>query len=361
MSDVFELHEFFVEGRRKGASHVLLHISEPAIGEHAKGYFFGLCEIRNGTIEQIEYLQEMIDEIESSYYTLEQNERTHPFETVLEHVNKRSHHILGNAHTQIDCFLGVIQGDHLLFAIHGTPLAYILYEKKSGWKSIHLIEQQQAASSVHEATQLFSTITEGSLATGDFLFVGTPDVAEHFSFDRLQKIISSRSTQASVDHIQRVLEQLRSDDSFGGILFHKPKKEQVRKTGKQLKTTQNRGSAASLQSLAEKQRKTTETLSPPLAQKTKQVVSSVFSKEQKHHPPGSSMESNFRPRQERYKQKESLGNTILVSAGKAIVFGLIGIGTLLKKLGLMLFRLFTILFLLTTNYGRQRQQVVNEM
>lgn len=361
MNDVFELHEFFVEGRRKGESHVLLHISEPAIGEQQKGYFFALCEIRHGSIAQIEHLQQMIDEVETGYYTLPVQATPHPFETVLDTINKRSHHILGeNPRSEIDCFLGVIQKETLLFAIHGNPVAHILYKKKDRWKHIDLLQQHEEHTT---EPQLFSTITEGTLATGDYLFISTQEVTNHFSFDRIQKIIGNRNTESSALHIERVLEQLRSDSSFGGILFHRPKKEEIRKTGKQLKTMEA-GSAASLQSLADQQRHTAETLSPPLAKKTKQMMSAMLSKKDQEpmSAPRPSIESNFRPRQQRKtKQHDPLGHIILVGAGKGIVFGLVGMVTLLKNILYLFSRFFVLLFLLITNYGRQRQQVISEI
>jgi hypothetical protein len=360
MSDTFELHEFFVEGRRKGISHVLLHISEPAIGEKTKGSFFGLCEIRNGTIEQIEYLQQMIDDIETGYYKLDQKGETHPFETILEQVNKRGHHILGDSRTKVDCFLGVIQEHTLIFAIHGQPLAHILYKRKDGWKDIDLIDQQEEHPT-NKTKQLFSTITEGNLAVNDHFFITTPGIKEHFSFDRLKKIISSRSTEASALHIEKILQRLNSDDSFGGILFHRPEKKQVLNINKKQKTKKV-GSAQSLQSLADKQRKTAETLSPPLGTKTKQVVAAVFSKEKKQYPPGTSMEHNYRPRPKKPKQQdESLTNTILITAGKALVAGIIGLFVIIKKTATLLVHLFTMIFILATNYGKQRQQVLNEI
>jgi len=102
---MLELHEFFVEGGDQDKSHVLLHITEPSTPEEEeKGYFFAVAEINNGTIEQIEHLQQMIDDLESGYYETDDEEdstsakatadKKNAFEISLEYINRRGHHIL---------------------------------------------------------------------------------------------------------------------------------------------------------------------------------------------------------------------------------------------------------------------------
>ncbi len=69
MDHLLEINEFFVEGKDHKKSHVLLHIAEPVSRrEKERGYFFVVAEINDGYEEQIEYLQQIIDDIEHDYY-----------------------------------------------------------------------------------------------------------------------------------------------------------------------------------------------------------------------------------------------------------------------------------------------------
>ena len=138
MSDVLELHEFFVEGGDRDKSHVLLHITEPSGQKDLdKGYFFVLAEIENGHIEQIKELQQLIDDLESGYYETEDDQEKSAFELTLEYINRRSHKLLEYENSNLNCLVGVLQGKHLSFAYHGQPNINLYFKHGNSTETIN--------------------------------------------------------------------------------------------------------------------------------------------------------------------------------------------------------------------------------
>ena len=99
-----EIQEFFVEGSDQRASHVLLHITEPNTpAEFAKGYFFALAEMKNGTMAHIEQLQRIIDDLEAGFYT-DHGDTQNDIETLFALINRRSHKLLSGDDFSLQAF-----------------------------------------------------------------------------------------------------------------------------------------------------------------------------------------------------------------------------------------------------------------
>lgn len=352
MKAFLDIQEFFVEGPRlEGSSHVLLHVSEPDRENEEQGYFFALCEMDGAEREHITALQEMIDQIETGYYESDFEGDTHPFETTVTAMNGHMNPILTSESLRMHCFVGVMTPEHIIFATHGTPRGYVMYPKKDGYKMIHLIKEQPDA----PEEQLFSSVTQGPLSPNDIVCILTPRVLQHITPSRIQTICTSRSVQDSATYIQQLLTQLRTGNSFGGIIFSPQlppdptilvhKKQQAR----------HLGSEASLNSLLQTQQETADTLAPQIATKTKKLMSNVMGPQQSEKP------SSMRSKRSSRSEDESVINAILIGTGKAVIFLLRISLFCVKKIGMFLFRFVSMLFLFTTNYGKQRQQVIAEV
>ncbi|MFA4830764.1 MAG: hypothetical protein WC862_04815 [Patescibacteria group bacterium] len=382
--DILELHEFFVEGKDQKNSHVLLHITEPSTPEEQKkGYFFAVAEIENGSIEIIERVQQMIDDLESGYYETSDEGGTEALEITLEYINRRSHHLLEYKKSHIHCLVGAIRENEISFAYHGDIKAFVLYKSKQGYTKINLIEEKNEEQDKSPKKQLFSEFMQGNIQAEDYFFVSTPYVYEYLSDDRLQKIITSRSTRQSVNHIQKVLANLRSGKSFGGILFRLIQKNQLPKTGR-MPSHLKRGSADSLNKLINAQHDTDETLHPPLFSNTSKVIKSYFSgkSEEEEEPKEEEQknkrkinkvislpnqqdlknETNYRPRTEQKRaEKERLASVILIGLGKTLF--MIGqfLFLIIKRIIIILKDIFIVLFIIITDKAGQRQAVINQI
>lgn len=369
MADILEIHEFFVEGSNQEHSHVLLHITEPGTPEErAKGYFFALAEINNGPLEQIEHLQQMIDDLESGYYESDDQPGKNAFEITLEYLNRRGHHILQYKNAVTNCIVGVLRGKDLYFAQHGYPHAALFYQGKEG------LEQMGVTSGESDPTagQLFPSVMQGQLNIGDYFYVATPHVIDYFTFDRVAKIFQTRNTRQSATHIQKVLGDLGSELSFGGIIFHFPTSTDMPKTGKRPIQSDD-GSAASLQKLASQEKTTEEIMQSSVvsnlnkkwhawraiqAEKAKKKAlnsaqekrKKELTKNQKGH-----IETNFRPRED---GKEPIVGMALITFGRALVWCMAASWRLLKKTTIFAGKFIIALILLITNKDGKRQDVL---
>lgn len=343
MKTYLELQEFFIEGKAKDRSHVLLHITEPSTpAEFRVGYFFALAEIIDGDISQIEHVQTLIDDLESGVYETDQSPHKSSFETTLEYLNRRGHHILDFDGT-CSILTGVIHGNDISFSYHGTPLALLMYQQKQGWGILDILEHETPSE-----TQLFSAVMQGSMNTGDTFFVGTPRVASIFSNDRLLKVITKNDTQTAIKHIEKTIREAEGAHSYGGILFETRPIDEKPHTGprpKEIDTT----SEASMEQLHASEIDTTELLHPSILKRRK--------KQKKRSP---HTETNERQRVAA-KEEVPLGNQILVILGKAIV-------TVGQFLFMIILRILVAIknlcvgaFILATNVGGKRQLLINNL
>ena len=263
MKDLMEIHEFFVEGSDQERSHVLLHITEPGTPEErAKGYFFALVEINNGSLEQIEHLQQMIDDLESGYYESEDQEGKNAFEVTLEFINRRGHHILQYKNSLINFLVGVLRGHELFLSYHGLPQACLFYQENNELKNMDILAEQEKELN---NDQLFSSLLQGNLNDGDYFYLATPHVSDYFTTDRVKKILTGRNTRQSASHVQKVLKELNTDISFGGLLFHYPDKKELFASGQKPQNKETTGSVASLNKLIGQERSTEEIMASPMS------------------------------------------------------------------------------------------------
>lgn len=261
MDRILRLNEFFVEGGKQNISHVLLHITEPSTPEEMnKGYFFAIAEINKAESKYVTRLQELIDQAENDYYELpDENDKT-SLELVLEKMNQEA---LGLAKTNIElnCIIGAIRQPEIIFTYYGKPQMVLFYKNQQGlYQKMDLIQSDEE--SENEPNQLFSHIIQGKISQNDFMFAGTKHIAEHFSHDRLQKIITTRPAVQSAQHIERVLSEIKNGFSFGGLIMHIDRADSgpipVRKAAPVIKGA----SSKSLHSLFDREKTTAHTLAP---------------------------------------------------------------------------------------------------
>ncbi len=353
---ILRLKEFFVEGHDHEKSHVILHITEPSNHDEQKGYFFALTEIKNGTREEIIELEKIFDDLEKSYYNTKNSEKKNALELSLEFINRRTQEVLGDTEADIHCFVGVLENFHLIFSTHGNPLAYLFYSKEGKFGHVNIVEPEE-----HSGKQFFSSLTEGDLHTGDSLFIGTPHIEEFFSQDRLEQLILTRSTEESVEHIQKVLKQLRSGHSYGGLIFQSLENVEETRIIKKPRD-QHHGSVQSLQSLVQQEKETATTLSPPIFHETREKMKHFL--EEKMHSSSSHSQGEETKKRGNFHSPEQKKNTqrdVLLSIGKILLWGIHGIMLLLSGTVRFIKQLCTNLFILITNSKGRRSLLIRNI
>lgn len=341
MKDIVEIHEFFVQGSNAEKSHVLLHISEPSPDEESKGYFFALCEIIDGNDATISQVQKMIDDVESNYY---ENDfiatAKNPFETSIEQINRRSHHILENNEGTLNLLFGVVENNNIYFASRGLIQAYLLYHKGNELHHINVNEEKRTPED-----QIFSSLVEGEIRSNDFFVITTEQVEQYFSIDRIEKILMQKDSKASAQHIQKTLEQVKSENSLSGILIHRPTEENKPRLGKLPKI------ARPIQS------------SLPVA---KSIISSTLSNIAKKLNPTTVNNGIFNPQTKPLLENTSANSVPEKNIPRPLVFLANGIGIvavafiqLFRALFQGIFHFLQFLFILISNRHGKRQKAIH--
>lgn len=280
--EMLQLNEFFVEGGNQQKSHVLLHLTEPSTPEEkAKGYFFAVAEINNSEIKYIAKLQEYIDEIENGYYELADQEEKNSLELVLEKINQKSYSLI-KPEIELHCVVGAIRQPEVILSFAGSPHSILFYKNKQGlYQQMNLVEQTDEPAQT-ERPQLFGQIIIGKISPDDFLFAATPHVTNYFSYDRLQKIITTRPARQSADHLERVLSELRDGISFGGLIIHVSKTLDGRRPPfKKAFAAAPINSVRSLDHLFNTEQQTANTLSVSLFPQISEKIKNIFKTREK--------------------------------------------------------------------------------
>lgn len=222
MDKNLQLNEFFVEGNNQELSHVLLHIIQPSNQkeEDERGYFFAICEINNGTKEDIHSLQKLMDNIENDYYESPIDDGN-LLENALEKANKEDF-ILNNPKAELSCIIGSLRNQEITFSFNGNPESLIFYKNKLGqYQKMDLIEANTQNENNEEKP--FSQIIQGKINSGDYLFIGSTSVSSCFNHDRIQKVVSGgRTTEQTAKHFEKVLLNINDGYSYGGLIIHFP-------------------------------------------------------------------------------------------------------------------------------------------
>jgi len=343
MREVLNLYEFFIEGNDLNRSHVLLHLREPNTPEEEKkGYFFALVEINDGLIGQIQKLQEIVEQIEYEYYEKESQLSTKKrFEFALENTNKLSHHILKDEDSEVHCIVGVIEGNEIYFSYHGNMGVHVFYSKDDTLQTLNVIEEPNKSK-----RQLFSNIIEGAIGNKDYLYVSTPHTAKYLEPERIEKLLSSRSPEQVMTHIEHVLQNIQCQYSFGGFLC-------------------KRGIKSSLHFKKDEEEEEKKEIRAERIKEQKQKIFSHIPEEEmddtenKKVSQKGNIQTNYRPRQQ-YQNKNTLLNTILIGLGRGIIklFYYLFLGLKYTAIGIGKFAVVFVVFV--SNKGNQRQIIIDK-
>lgn len=386
---ILKLNEFFIEGENQELSHVLLHIIQPSTPEeeHDRGYFFAICEINRGSKEDIYHLQRIIDEIENGYYEIGEHKNKNSLEIILEKINQDNSAVFGSG-TALNCVVGAICRNEIVFAYHGVPEILLFYKnKKSIYQKMELISA--AEENDGDADKLFPQIVQGKINPNDYLFLGTARIHDYFNHDRLQKIVTTRVPERSAEHLEKVLSEIKNGLSFGGIIINITKKTtagQGRKKADKSITAKEHISPKKINPLFTTEQDTARTLSPSLLPKINNKIKSLISAYRKKRTVLNQQEipvneaENYAPaqinathlrqhkpmaRQKNQTRKEHLKQVstiwqFLKKIFKYIGLALWGAGFWLARFLFKIGRNLIMLIIVCTNFKNRRQEILDE-
>lgn len=376
MDQTLHLHEFFVEGDNPEESHVLLNITEPSTqAEKTKGYFFVICEINNGDTAYIAKMQNIVDEIENSYYEIPDQETQSSLEIVLNKINQDNVSMI-QEDVSLHCIIGAIRENDIIFSFYGRPQMVLFYKTKDGhYKKMDLVEENKPSEQA-EQNQLFSQIVQGKIGQNDFFFAGTPNIISYFNHDRLEKIITTRPPRQSSEHLQRVLSELQNNLSFGGIIINLQQGNDALSATK-ISPIKKGGSAKSLKNLFSTEKNTASILSPSFLPKFQDRINEVLGDEEPEmmgaNPTGlrantEITSSHLRARQDKVSRLNgpdyaAMAKSAFIFTWKCLKFGVrmlfslfFFVWTILATLG----RNAMLLFFVITNFKNRRHNIILE-
>jgi len=361
MNPVLQLNEFFVEGDNEELSHVLLHIIQPSTPEEEKdkGYFFAVCEINNGDKDDIYNLQNLMDKIENEYYESPSEPDKSNLESILEKLN-HSHLSLSRPEADLNCAVGTLRGGEIVFSIHGTPQVLLFYKNREGiYQKMDLLESNED----ENEEKLFPQIIQGKISPGDYFFIGTPHISNCFTHDRLQKIITVRSPEQSVQHFEKVLSDMKSGYSYGGLVVHSAKQEDEAAAPAKLRTQERTD-------LSQMEKKTAQTLSPSLISGINARMKSMVARDEEEAgrpagQPGYPQTEVHSTHLKRHEKSAGLEPQTLTTIFKVIWLVLKYIGLGVYKVFLFIVMIISglgkgliMLFMIATNFQNRRKSIL---
>ncbi len=341
MAGYIDVKEFFVDGRNPEASHVLLHIAEPANPkEMEKGYFFALADFQNTHRNIIQLFQELIDKAERHYYSLDGDNYGDLFEQTLSILNGKIASDLNPEDAQsMTCLIGVLRDGEIAVTHHGSMRALLFFEGKERYDHTSILDDN---SGQDRSGDFLPYVVSGKLSLNDTVAIATANTQDFFSDDRLGKIITTRTIAEAGAHLERILGDVDASQAFGGVLFRMLPEKMAPKTGK-LPARAKQGSVTSLNSLFDAQEQTARTLAPPIFEAMKRQFRGEGEKEEVHHP--------------RFENKQQ---KILILFGR----GIVAIGqTLWRALFVLITtiaRLFAAIVILISNKNNARNSLLRK-
>lgn len=373
MSIKSEVYEFFVEGKNPHLSHVLLHIASPGKPEgENQGHFFVLAELDHPGLEILSTIEGLIKDGETLYYggydgetkNASDPEAVH-FESVIEKLNRKAKTLLEDTTDhKIHIAVGVITGNRLSFAYRGDMLALLAFTTPEGPSFTRIIDEIS-----YPTTMFFSSVIEGNYGIEEAVYLSTPHILKYFSGDRIAKMIIGKSAKKSAHQIQKTLEGISSEYSFGGIVITGTEIIEPARHEKPLYKP-GVGSEASMNKLLDTTRSTEDTLSPKVFSQLARSITGTFTKnkENNENENRSKIQSTNRetsPGRYRRKNRQEARtyegtNSVLIVLGKIIVWIVQALFYVCKTIFIGLGRLITVVWSLTTNYNGNRAILIEE-
>lgn len=194
------------------------------------GSLFGLIEIESGHQEIADLIDLIIGEIQDNFYyprnlasdqsytnILEQ------FEVSLKNLNLSIAAFLETRHINLDLdkvniVLGLSSDKELHFAIVGNVGALLFFHTtKSNYRIINIIDGSGTIYSTPNPLKLFSQVISGVIRPRDILFISTANIFDYFSLERIKSIITEESPAKGVRQLNRQLESINRNESFGAL------------------------------------------------------------------------------------------------------------------------------------------------
>jgi len=208
-----------------------LFFSEPnrQVSNHL-GSIFGIIEIITPSRENSKIIEQLIGEIENTYYSYATTDSTFEtaFEKTLKHINDFAISLISkdpayssggldrsSIKEKLNIAIGVIKDGEILLTVVNTVGAYLIHHNKQEYKIVDIVKQD----SVADSGMLFDNVVSGAVSEGDYLFFCNNDISNFISKERIVKTVTSLSPVKAADYFKHSLLQ-HEGFNFAGLILH---------------------------------------------------------------------------------------------------------------------------------------------
>lgn len=208
-----------------------LFFSEPnrQVSNHL-GSIFGIIEINTPSRENSKIIEQLIGEIENTYYSYASTDSTYEtaFEKTLKHINEYAISLISkdpayasggldrtSIKEKLNIAIGVIKDHDLLLTVVNVVGAYLIHHTKQDYKIVEIAKQ----GSIADSGMLFDNVVSGTVNEGDYLFFCNNDISNFISKERIVKTVTSLSPVKAADYFKHSLLQ-HEGFNFAGLILH---------------------------------------------------------------------------------------------------------------------------------------------
>ncbi|KKR99595.1 MAG: hypothetical protein UU49_C0005G0053 [Candidatus Magasanikbacteria bacterium GW2011_GWC2_41_17] len=206
------------------------------------------------------------------------------FEHNLEWANRLINQMLKpNELNELNFIFGGIKNNQLQFAYNGKINGYIIFKEGEKYRHLDLIKTY--GDKQKETGPFFSNLISGDLSPDNLVIFCTAPVFDFLTIDRLEKIILSRPMEDACRYLEKTLNQIENQLSFGGLIINllTPTAQRQIQIASSVKITPDN----SIRRLVRKERETENILSPSLLA----VFKNFFEKFEKKKVPNNETET----------------------------------------------------------------------
>ncbi|MFA6410215.1 MAG: hypothetical protein WCW26_01410 [Candidatus Buchananbacteria bacterium] len=225
-----KINQLVVERPGKSKSFVRTFSTKPTRDLAGKvGKIFGLIEIYSNDEQVAKLIDLIIEELKNNYYYQKSNfaddkflSVSEKFELTLKKTNLaiaaflESEQILLDL-DKINIIIAVVFNQELHFAVVGNVGAILFYHTNlDTYRIINILDASVPNATSPDPFRLFAQIISGKIKPRDILFIGTANIFDYFSMDKIKNIITSNLLVEGLIELQKTLEQTPKEN-FGVI------------------------------------------------------------------------------------------------------------------------------------------------
>lgn len=263
------LHTFLAQGQSRGRTQILLTLSPlapasspqlQALPPRSLGRLLAIAEIDSEDQRLKTQTQTFVSQLFRQYKENALADLNTAFENTLEWANRDRQIYFGETVPErLNILVGCLKHDQIQFALSGGLIAYAIYKDKNEFHNLDLLKIYAPFAAGADA--FFSNLITGNLHMDNYIIFATPSILDFLTADRLQKIITERNPAEACVYLEKILSQIESAPSYGGILISR-----LTEVGDSalLPTSKPAASAASISKLINKEQETAKILMPKI-------------------------------------------------------------------------------------------------